>query len=236
MDNQPIAISFASSSPSVLHLPEPLRQLLTLRSQAESALEHPALDQEMKSGQLGQQARAVISALEAVVTKAQQSASLGAGHPASTAAAVGAVTANTKMSTEDEARIRFIHAWALCRVGEYDGTPTEHLPVQLERSLELFQQAGDLLQLPKPPPLDNVPSVTRPREGNSQALSLPEVQIWVGEMLAEWARTQATLAFSTLLAHGIKDQQAFAESGRLAELLDIACRRNVQGGGWIHAT
>lgn len=232
MDNQPIAISSALSSPSTLHLPEKLRQLLTLRSQAESALQHPALDQEMKAGQPAQQAQAVLSALEAVITKAQQSVGQSAGHPVSSAAAaVGAVTSNTKMSTEDEARIHFIHAWALCRVGEYDGTPTEQLPAQLERSLQLFQQASDLLQLPDPPQLDNVPSVTRPKEGHSQALSLPEVAGWVADMLAEFARTQATLAFTTLLAHGYEGQQAFAQSGRLAELLDIACRRNVQGGG-----
>lgn len=51
------------------------------------------------------------------------------------------------------------------------------------------------------------------------------VEAWVGEMLTEWARTQTTLAFMKVLEEG----EGGVEEDELADLLDLACRRNVQG-------
>lgn len=55
-------------------------------------------------------------------------------------------------------------------------------------------------------------------------LALSEQEGWVGEFLAEYARTQATLAFSSLLS-----ENEMIHEDVLTELLDLACRRNVQG-------
>lgn len=128
-----------------------------------------------------------------------------------------------KISSEEEARGTFVHAWAVGRAGEFDGTTQEALPLRLKASLALYEQAGTLLKLPLPPALDSAPSVTRPSQ-KTLALILPEQPAWVGEFLAEWARTQTTLAFSKLL---IKDE--VIEEEELADLLEMSCRRNVAG-------
>lgn len=205
-DSQPIALGGASHP--TLSLPEPLRQLLNLRVQADSALNHPALEAELAEGTHGQQAANVRQALEATIAKAQSWK--------------GELT--SKLSAENEARGTFVEAWALGRIGEFDGTSPSELPLRLQASLDRYHAAARLLNLPEPPTLDQVPSVTRPKEGLAP-LVLPEVASWVGEMLAEWARTQTTLAFSSLL---LTSEQVIDEAA-LADLLDMACRRNVQG-------
>ncbi|KAK4047949.1 hypothetical protein OIO90_005987 [Microbotryomycetes sp. JL221] len=205
MENQPIAIATkATASLSSASLPEPLRQLLHLRMQADSALQHPALKQEVEQGHHGHQASTVRDALTAIVDKQDH------------------WKAHAKLSVEDEARGVYVIAWALGRIGEYDGTDAKSLPTKLRASLSGFERAASLLNIPMPPTLDNVPSVARPREG-SAPLSLPPVTAWATEMLAEWARTQTTLAFSIVLA-----DRNEVDAIKLAELLELACRRNVQ--------
>ncbi|KAM0791597.1 hypothetical protein ACM66B_006040 [Microbotryomycetes sp. NB124-2] len=204
MENQPIAIATkGTASLAAASLPEPLRQLLSLRIQADSALQHPALQQELEQGHHGPQAETVRQALDAIVERAD-------------------TWKHGKLVQEDEARGEYVVAWALGRIGEYDGTGAEALPHTMQASLDRFQRAANLLNVPPPPTLDNVPSVARPREG-AAPLSLPPVPAWATEMLAEWARAQSTLAFSTILAEG-KERVA----PMLADLLDLACRRNVQ--------
>ncbi|KAL8279194.1 hypothetical protein RQP46_008450 [Phenoliferia psychrophenolica] len=127
-----------------------------------------------------------------------------------------------KVTREEDARGRFVLAWAMGRCGEFDGTTPEELPGRITASLDCFAEAAALLDLPAPPPLDAVPSVTRPSE-KTLPLVLGEQPSWVTEYLAEYARTQTTLAFSMLLLH---DQ--VIEEAKLADLLDLACRRNVQ--------
>jgi hypothetical protein len=135
--------------------------------------------------------------------------------------------ASAKLSREEQARGEFCLAWALGRIGEYDGTQPIDLPNRLNEALERYQSAADLLDIPPPPQLDRVPSVTRPGDAKRQSgLDLPEVPAFAGEMLAEWARTQTTLAFSSLLENG---GQTVIDENKLADLLEMACRRNVQG-------
>jgi hypothetical protein len=205
----PIAISNqgALSSSS---LPEPLRELVTFRIKADSALNHPALELELAEATYGPRSALVRELLQATADQALVWKSKVAA-------------SGRKLSPEEEARGEFVHAWALGRIGEYDGTTPGELPARLEASLERFRAAGELLKIPEPPLLEGVPSVTRPRE-HLLPLVLPEVPAWVGEMLAEWARTQTTLAFSKLLS----DDTVIGEE-KLADLLDMACRRNVQG-------
>lgn len=213
MDGQPIAISSSTHAPA--SLPAPLQQLLTLRIQADSALNHPALEAEVSQGEHGPQAAAVRQALQSVLDKAS--------------VWKGEVT--SRLNAEEEARGEFVLAWALGRIGEYDGCAPAELPGRLTVALEHYQHAARLLSLPEPPALEQVPSVTRPKEGLAP-LVLPEVAGWVGEMLAEWARTQTTLAFSSLLLAG---GEQVIDEGALADMLDIACRRNVQGESQLGA-
>lgn len=208
MENQPIAIATkATASLTNLSLPEPLRQLLQLRIQADSALQHPALQQEFEQGQHGPQATTVRDALEAIVAKDTD----GGWH------------VHAKLDPEQRARGEFVIAWAESRIGEFDGTPQRDLPQKIQTSLDRFERAASLLGVPPEPALNNVPSVARPKEGASP-LSLPPVPAWANEFLAEFARTRTTLAFATLLAEG-NDM----DPRLLGDLLDKACRRNVQG-------
>ncbi|SCZ88235.1 BZ3500_MvSof-1268-A1-R1_Chr2-1g04277 [Microbotryum saponariae] len=194
----PIAISQASHS-STAPLPEPLRALVNLRIKADSALNHPALEQELENGVLGPQSAIVLESLQATLECA-----------ATWRARLQDTTGRTsKRSNEEEARGEFVEAWCRSRIGE---------------SLQGFSRAGELLGLPDPPTLDQVPSVTRPKQG-VLPLELGTVPGWVGEMLAEWARTQTTLCFSSLLRPGGNE---VVEEDKLAEMLDMACRRNVQ--------
>ncbi|KDE09270.1 hypothetical protein MVLG_00588 [Microbotryum lychnidis-dioicae p1A1 Lamole] len=209
----PIAISQASHS-STAPLPEPLRALVNLRIKADSALNHPALEQELKNGVLGPQFAIVLESLQATLKCA-----------ATWRARLQDSTGRTsKRSNEEEARGEFVEAWCRSRIGEYDSSLPEELPIQLERSLQGYRRAGELLRLPNPPTLDQVPSVTRPKQG-VLPLELETVPGWVGEMLAEWARTQTTLCFSSLLRPGGNE---VVEEDKLADLLNMACRRNVQ--------
>ncbi|GAA5943205.1 hypothetical protein JCM1841_002072 [Sporobolomyces salmonicolor] len=206
--SNPIAISSASSASS---LPPSLQHLLTLRIKADSALHSPALAQELSDGTHGPQVAVVRGALSDVLAAAVDWKPKLAGR---------------KLSSEEEARGEFCHAWALGRIGEYDGTESTDLPSRLGEALEHYQRAADFLKIPPPPQLDSVPSVTRPGDPKRHAgLELPEVPAWAGELLAEWARTQTTLAFSSLLGEG---GQTVIEEDKLADLLDLACRRNVQ--------
>ena len=203
---EPIAIN-AGTAPST-SLPEPLRALLNLRLKAESALSAPALEQELAEGEAGPATAHVKQALETVLAKSE----------------VWKSEATSKLSNDELARGEYIKGWSGARLAEFDGTAPHDMPNRLRDALGHYQQAATLLNLPEPPMLHEAPSVTRPKEGLAP-LVLPEVSGWAGEMLAEWARTQTTLAFSSLL---LSNDQVIDENS-LAELLTIACRRNVQG-------
>ncbi|GAA5925269.1 uncharacterized protein JCM15063_004978 [Sporobolomyces koalae] len=207
MSTNPIAISggpapSSSSSSS-------LQRLLALRTKADSALHSPALEQELAEGEQGPQVAIAREALQDVIDFGSDWKSKAG-----------------KLSPEEEARGEAALAWAQGRLGEYDGTQPIDLPARLEHALASYQRAADLLHLPPPPQLDRVPSVTRPGDSKRQTgMDLGEVPAFAGEMLAEWARTQATLAFSSLLTDGGKTA---IDGDKLADLLEIACRRNVQ--------
>lgn len=205
MSTNPIAIS-SGGAPNSTSLSGPLQELLRARIKADSALHSPALEQELAEGVQGTQVAIARDALREVIE-------LGKEWQSKTA---------TKLSREEQARGEFCLAWAWGRIGEYDGT----LPKSLKESLARYQSAADLLEIPPPPQLDRVPSVTRPGDAKRQSLDLPEVPAFAGDMLAEWARTQTTLAFSSLLENG---GEAVIDENKLADLLEIACRRNVQG-------
>lgn len=209
----PVAISATASSLSSSSLPEPLRALIQARVAADSALQSPQLEAELAEGTAGPSITALKGQLLEIVAQAGSWKDKVGGR---------------KISPDEDARGQFVLAWALGRVGEYDGTTPEELPAKLEDALAVYAAAGSLLQLPAPPALDQVPSVTRPNENRTRTTSplvvLDEQPAWVAEFLAEWARTQTTLAFSMLLRH-----EQVIEEARLADLLDLACRRNVQG-------
>ncbi|GAA5887915.1 hypothetical protein JCM6882_000801 [Rhodosporidiobolus microsporus] len=221
----PIAIGSSTSSSSLdphssaahhHHLPPSLQHLLTLRTRADSLLHSPALADELATGQGGPSAAQARDALLEVLRAADE-------WDGKKAAAAGG-----KLSAQDEARGLFCHAWALSRVGEYDGSSPSSLRTSLSSSLALFARAGALLRIPPPPALDSVPSVTRPRAAHQGAGAgdLQEVPAWAAEMLAEWARTEATAVLASLL--GDEGEVKAVESEQMAELLDRACQRNVQ--------
>ena len=116
------------------------------------------------------------------------------------------------------ARGRFVLAWSIGRLSEYDGKGEESLRL----SLEHYEKTGELLHLPPPPALDSVPSVSRPRTSKDATVKLPMQDAFVGEILAEWSRIQATFAFAVLLGPAGKEDV-------LSDLIDLAARRNVQG-------
>ncbi|GAA5820619.1 hypothetical protein JCM11251_003079 [Rhodosporidiobolus azoricus] len=213
--SQPIDVAPSSSA-----LPPALQNLLTLRQRAESLLHSPSLAEELATGQGGENAARARDALADVSRAAEEvegkvSSSEGSGG---------------KFSTQDEARALFCHAWALSRIGEYNGSSPSSLRESLSSALDLFSRAASLLRIPSPPALDSVPSVTRPhdpaRQSGAGAVELPEVPAWAGELLAEWARTEATKAFASLLGDDGEVRSVQAEE--MADLLDRACQRNVQ--------
>ena len=201
----PILIARSSSS----SLPDALSRLLHLRLEADNLLNSALLESELAEGTRGPQGSLVCSKLAETIQAAAEF--------------LAAKDTGRKLTSEEEARGTFVGAWALGRIGEYDGTTPEDLPAKLEAALKSYQAAADLLRIPPPPPLDAVPSVTRPQP-NKPPLVLPEARAWVGEMLAEWARTQTTLAFARLLLYDV-----VIDEEKLADLLDLSCRRNVQG-------
>lgn len=116
------------------------------------------------------------------------------------------------------ARGRFVLAWSIGRLSEYDGKGEESLRV----SLSHYEKVGELLGIPIPPTLDSVPSVSRPRDTKKSGIKLEMQDAFVGEILAEWSRIQATFAFASLLGPA-------GNEGELSDLIDLAARRNVQG-------
>ena len=205
----PLAISGTGLLPNTL--PEPVKQLITLKVKADSLLASPALEAELRDGHAGHQSAAVGTALERI---------LEAGHDWPPK-----LQGSSKLESDEVARGHYILGWALGRVGEYNGTKPEQLPPVLERALQEYATGALLLGLSQPPGLGSTPSVTRPKPGQAldQALTA-EQPGWVGEMLAEYARTQTTLAFSNLLLDDTPIDELV-----LADLLDLAARRNVQG-------
>ena len=213
MSTNPIAINGGGSGGGVPGLPSGLQTLVDKRTKADSSLHSPQLEQELLEGVQGPQVVKAKDALLEVIEYARGGdwkSKLGAH----------------KLTKQEQARGEYCLAWALGRIGEYDGTKPIDLPLKLEESLEHYQIAADLLEIPPPPQLDRVPSVTRPGDSKRSGLELPEVPAWTGEMLSERARTQTTLAFSSLLTNG---GETVIEEDKLADLLEIACRLNVQG-------
>lgn len=212
MSTNPIAINNGGGG-GPGGFPSSLQQLVDTRTKADSALHSPKLEQELLEGVQGPQVAIARDALREVIEFATGDWKSKLGPH--------------KLTKQEEARGEFCLAWALGRIGEYDGTKPIDLPKRLEESLSHYQTACDLLEIPPPPQLDRVPSVTRPGDSKRQSgLDLPEVQSWVGLMMSERARTQTTLAFSSLLTNG---GETVIEEEKLADLLEIACRLNVQG-------
>lgn len=201
----PISITTSNSA-----LPAPLLHLLALRIKADSVLTSTALELELASLSTGPQAALALATLQETVAESL----------------VWHTKVFRKITDEETARGLFVHAWCLGRLGEFDGTKPEKLPESLEKSLEMYQKAGSMMGIPVLLELDTVPSVTRPtrRMGKMSSAVVVEQPGWVGELLAEWARTQTTLCFASLLLEDVIIQEE-----KLAELLDLSCRRNVQG-------
>ncbi|KAM0752823.1 hypothetical protein T439DRAFT_323433 [Meredithblackwellia eburnea MCA 4105] len=208
-----MAISSASQQNASLSLPEPVQSLVHQRTTADTLLQSQQLELELAQGHLGTTAQQATAQLADIIHNASQ-------HQLNSRVRPNEL--GRKLTHAHEARILFIHAWALSRIGEYDGTTPEDLPKTLEQALLLYDKAASLLQLQQPPQLDQVPSVTRPND-KVLPLVLDEQPAWVAELLAEWARTQTTLAFSMLV---LRDQ--VIDENKLADLLELACRRNVQ--------
>jgi len=205
----PVAISGPGQLPATL--PKPVQTLVDLKVKADSVLASPALEAELREGISGQQSAAVCASLERI---------LEAGHDWPPV-----LQGSSKLKPDEVARGHYIIGWALGRVGEYNGTRPEELPPVLERALHEYASGAGLVGLPEPPPLGSTPSVTRPKPGQALDRGLAVEQPgWVGEMLAEYARTQTTLAFSNLLLDDTPIEELV-----LADLLDMAARRNVQG-------
>ncbi|KAI5480559.1 F-box and WD repeat domain containing protein [Pseudohyphozyma bogoriensis] len=185
-------------------LPDSLKALLAARDAADSALQASKVEEEVADGVIGAAVAEVKTQLEDLIAVAKGWSKADARKP----------------SPVEEARAISVEAWASTRVGEFDDHDT--LADKLAAALELYQRAADLLRLPPPPALAAAPSVTRPSD-KTLALILPEVKPWVSEFLAEWARTQTTFAFASLL-----DKDEVIDENRLADLLELSCRRNVQ--------
>lgn len=203
MPATPISISSTNDN----NLPLGLKKLLNLRLAGDSLLTSVELELELNSLHQGPVFNKVLQSLQETLAFSlcwkEQSTS--------------------KLTSAEIARGLFVQAWCLSRIGEYDGTTPEELPSKLKESLAIYEEASNLLNLPNLPNLNEVPSITR-RSTHIPPLALSEQEGWVGEFLAEYARTQATLAFSSLLS-----ENEMIHEDVLTELLDLACRRNVQG-------
>lgn len=202
MPATPISMSTADNN-----LPLGLKKLLNMRLAADSLLTSTELELELASLHQGPVFNKVLISLQETLAFSL----------------CWKEKSTSKLTLEELARGLFVQAWCLSRIGEYDGTTPEDLPSKLKEALTIYEQASNLLNSPTPPNLNEVPSITR-RSIHIPPLALPEMEGWCGEFLAEYARTQATLAFSSLLL-----QDEIIDEETLTDLLDIACRRNVQG-------
>ncbi|TNY24834.1 Proteophosphoglycan ppg4 [Rhodotorula diobovata] len=204
----------SSHSLRVPQWPPSIQRLVHLRQQADAALNSPALRAELAQGHAGPNSQQASDALAALVDAAA-ALDAQANHQ------------QRKYTRDEHACAHYCHAFALARIGEFDGTRPSALPSRLDDALSHFERAADLLSLPPPPALDSVPSVTRPNDPNRQtaAVDLAPVPAWAAQMLAEWARTQATRAFASCVG---QQGQVVVREDELADLLDLACRRNVQ--------
>lgn len=196
-------------APQSQPLPTPLIGILNLKIQAESILSSNELEQELIQGSFGPESNKVKEILSKLIQSCQD-----------------VHESPVKLDEEEIARVEFVDGWSRSRIGEYEsaGSDQSQLVSNLESALDHFNKSSKLIQLAEPPLLESVPSVTRPRVGLAP-LQLKEVQSWVGEMISEWARTIATLAFAKVMEKG-KDG---VEEDELVRLLEMACRRNVQG-------
>ncbi|KAK4701949.1 hypothetical protein P7C70_g4275, partial [Phenoliferia sp. Uapishka_3] len=132
----PVAISASPFSLSNSALPEPLKALIAARVGADSALQSPQLEAELADGTAGPSIQALKLQLIEIIALGNTWKTKVVGR---------------KITPEEDARACFVQAWAMGRVGEYDGTTPEELPGKLENSLSLYAEAGRLLNLPPPP-------------------------------------------------------------------------------------
>ncbi|KAG0653882.1 hypothetical protein C6P46_002172 [Rhodotorula mucilaginosa] len=210
-----------------------LERAVSLKQQADALLQSPALKQpdaadadargalvDRASGLLDQVMEAAEQALEP--NKQQHSTRL----------------------EEHRSRAAFCLGWATARRAQLVQSD-QLLPLRLQAALDHLQLAASLAPwFPnEPPQLAHTPSVTRPNDPNRHHASVdgfPLVPAWGAELVAELARVQTILALAKAMSIQARrsseredqsrddndDEQE--EEHQLAELIDLACRRNVQ--------
>lgn len=152
------------------------------------------------------------------------------------------IATHARLSDEERARALFCLGWAKARLAQL--VQPDALPAQLELALDSLNQATRLVTWfpSEPPHLAATPSVTRPTDPNRHQASLDRLALvpaWGAELVAELARAQTILALAKAMS--IQEQRgsskvdggAAAVAGdeddrQLADLIDLACRRNVQ--------
>ncbi|GAA5868082.1 hypothetical protein JCM3774_001012 [Rhodotorula dairenensis] len=237
------AAAAADSSASAHHLgravPQPLAKAVQLRHHADALLQSPQLRNPAPpgAGAGGPHVDRAIDLLDQVIHAAQLCLD-----PAS----------NYRLSDEHRARAAFCLGWATARraqLAQPTAAEAADLPHRIQLALEYLELATSLLPDWFPPHtlprLATTPSVTRPTDPNRHHASVdgwPLVPAWAAELVAELARTRTILAVAKAMSIQQQQQQhqsrgsdsttsasPDAEDERqLAELIDLACRSNVQ--------
>ncbi|BGP55576.1 hypothetical protein JCM8202v2_003181 [Rhodotorula sphaerocarpa] len=155
---------------------------------------------------------------------------------------------HNRVTDDHRARALYILGWAIARRAQL--VAPDALPAELERALAHLERATALVPWfpAEPPALAATPSVTRPLEPTRHQASvdaLPMVPAWGAELVAEVARTHTVLALARAMAIQEQRRRVLAAAGgsgkaggdhaddreeerQLADMIDLACRRNVQ--------
>ena len=212
-------------------LPHELERAVSLKQQADALLQSPALKQPDASGDADAGGALVDRAsllLDQVMEAAEQ--------------ALEPNKHSTRLE-EHRSRAAFCLGWATARRAQLVQSD-QLLPLRLESALRHLQLAASLAPwFPnEPPQLAHTPSVTRPNDPNRHHASVDGfalVPAWGAELVAELARVQTILALAKAMSIQARrssrrddqsrdDDDDDEEEGQLAELIDLACRRNVQ--------
>ncbi|KWU47137.1 hypothetical protein RHOSPDRAFT_31274 [Rhodotorula sp. JG-1b] len=212
-------------------LPHELARAVSLKQQADALLQSPALKQPDASGDADAGGALVDRAsllLDQVMEAAEQ-----------------ALEPNKHSTRREEHRSRaaFCLGWATARRAQLVQSD-QLLPLRLQTALQHLQLAASLAPwFPnEPPQLAHTPSVTRPNDPNRHHASVDGfalVPAWGAELVAELARVQTILALAKAMSIQARrssrqddqsrdDDDDDEEERQLAELIDLACRRNVQ--------
>lgn len=207
-----------------------LERAVSLKQQADALLQSPALKQP-DAADASDARRALVDRASLLLDQVMEAAEQ----------ALEPSKHSTRLE-EHRSRAAFCLGWATARRAQLVQSD-QLLPLRLESALQHLQLAASLAPwFPnEPPQLAHTPSVTRPNDPNRHHASVDGfalVPAWGAELVAELARVQTILALAKAMSiqarrssgrnDQSRDDDSDEEERQLAELIDIACRRNVQ--------